>query len=293
MLVSLTPEVAARYLLIAHMRVNGGPGSGNFGHAGRKGEVGGSGDGGGGYYHGTSRPITGDAFVTRPQTGTLQGDRGGRTIAVADTSAIRITNVSLKGLGGPGSGDFGHSGRKGEVGGSGSGGGKDYLRGRSKTHDRHGNPRNERSKRALKAFTMADATIQRHGESAEHRLAQYLSKQKGVEVVKSAENKPLDNVLKVNGKLHGVEVKTMITVKSDQVTVRKDAMERKVQWAKEEKAKLHMIIYDDRHTTRPDKYSGHPMYYYPGSASPRVGAMVKVTSATQLVRLISTNGKSK
>lgn len=38
----LSPAKAARLLLLARMRVAGGPGSGNFGHAGRPGEVGGS-----------------------------------------------------------------------------------------------------------------------------------------------------------------------------------------------------------------------------------------------------------
>lgn len=45
MLNTLTPEQNAKLLLLAHLRVQGGKGSGNFGHGGRPGQVGGSGNG--------------------------------------------------------------------------------------------------------------------------------------------------------------------------------------------------------------------------------------------------------
>jgi hypothetical protein len=48
----------------------------------------------------------------------------GKAEKECDAQAIRIANAVVKAYGGPGSGNFGHAGRKGKVGGSAPGGGK-------------------------------------------------------------------------------------------------------------------------------------------------------------------------
>lgn len=56
----LAPPVAARFLMLAKLHVLGGKGSGNFGHSGRKGEVGGSAPSEGDIvYHGTKESLAG------------------------------------------------------------------------------------------------------------------------------------------------------------------------------------------------------------------------------------------
>jgi len=91
----LDPKPAARLLWQAYRNVGvlrdaGGKGSGNYGHAGRPGEVGGSGEG-------ARAPI---------QTGPDN----------------RIAWQTARVAGGKGSGNYGHAGRPGEIGGSGEGG---------------------------------------------------------------------------------------------------------------------------------------------------------------------------
>lgn len=214
MISPLTPRHAAELLLAASLRTGGmtqeewlatlgGPGSGNFGHAGRPGEVGGSGSGDSGDGNGSMKlPKAGDVVDGRevldevPNQSSigasldeyeiLNGIRevfmedmdqeyindvkshklSKRTADLADSikesgkisplivviadgevpyilegghrydaliklgaksfpaMVVRDTSYSPKALGGPGSGNFGHSGRPGEVGGSGDGGGE-------------------------------------------------------------------------------------------------------------------------------------------------------------------------
>jgi len=53
---------------INNLRMNGGPGSGNFGHSGRPGEIGGSGEGGGGGESGNKKTTEVNTFATRNDT---------------------------------------------------------------------------------------------------------------------------------------------------------------------------------------------------------------------------------
>jgi len=138
---------------------DGGPGSGNFGHSGRPGEQGGSGEGdGGGEKHAVGKVISheGRSYQVHTHT-TIMGSRiayasevepiDGHYQPVSFQRSERAKNIEIelksgkitkldnqppqrsrpmdfKGDGGPGSGNFGHSGRPGEQGGSGEGGGE-------------------------------------------------------------------------------------------------------------------------------------------------------------------------
>jgi len=135
---------------------DGGPGSGNFGHSGRPGEQGGSGEGdGGGEKHAVGKVISheGRSYQVHTHT-TIMGSRiayasevepiDGHYQPVSFQRSERAKNIEIelksgkitkldnqppqrsrpmdfKGDGGPGSGNFGHSGRPGEQGGSGEG----------------------------------------------------------------------------------------------------------------------------------------------------------------------------
>lgn len=118
-------------------RAAGGPGSGNFGHSGRPGQIGGSGEGGDveeilksvNFYQGVY-------YLTRKTAEELSGKLPGEVKVEKHRRGFYLVNdkgeklgpknrvygtMEWKALGGPGSGNFGHSGRPGQIGGSGGG----------------------------------------------------------------------------------------------------------------------------------------------------------------------------
>lgn len=114
------------------LRVAGGPGSGNFGHAGRPGQVGGStddsyvDDGGSSWsainngaikemldFHATRSPAV-KMLLDELKRRAGKGDARARE--VHDETVVRLRRT--RALGGLGSGNFGHAGRPGQVGGS-------------------------------------------------------------------------------------------------------------------------------------------------------------------------------
>jgi hypothetical protein len=164
------------------------------------------------------------------------------------------------------------------VGGSSSEGGGGRERG---TRGREPKARSEISKRALKHFKPIYAEAQRHAENNE------LHVRKMVGGTRTEDNLPVDVEVKINGRLHGIEVKTMINNTDDKIKVRTDARERKEQWARDNKATVHTVVIDDRKKFGHERYSGHGLYYRRGAGSFRLQNMTKVTSASHLRRLMT------
>lgn len=184
-----------------------------------------------------------------------------RAVLVAET--IRL-------LGGRGSGNWNHLGRPGAKGGSGDGGSD-----KDKT-------RNERSKRALAAHTPFTKEKETWATGNE-RLVVSMVKGQGTD-----NNRPVDVVVKVDGKVKGIEVKTMLENKSNQITMRSEAQERKLAWARSNHASLHTVVIDDRKAFgKAELHSGHQIYYKRGVGSFRLDAMTKVQNAAHLTRLLS------
>lgn len=137
--ISQIREIPAPVRGAKKVRGAGGPGSGNFGHGGRPGEVGGSGTGTGGsktLYD--VPPVVGDTqssseVVSLKREANVLADelrqmpagrpttlRMEKQLAGLIESITRLEGKDSRQLGGPGSGNFGHGGRPGEVGGSGA-----------------------------------------------------------------------------------------------------------------------------------------------------------------------------
>lgn len=180
--------------------------------------------------------------------------------------AVLLAQV-MSSLGGKGSGNFGHAGRPGEKGGSGEGGAEKV--------------RNERSLRALKAFIPIHAESQRHAERNE------LDVRKMVGGQRTDDNKPVDVITTINGKVKGIEVKTMVNNTNDKITMRKAAIEKKVAWGRANHATTHTVVIDDRGKLGNKGYSGHRIHYRKGPGSFRLSSMTKVNSAAHLKELLS------
>lgn len=299
----LCPDVAANLLAQIVLRQLGGKGSGNFGHAGRPGERGGSGPAGDEsiYYHGTSsthaakiekeglKPgsfVTTDPFWAKFYGG--QDLRPGESFVLLKVRVPRDHKLTpqydkkyfqseaaiskefvVRDLGGKGSGNYGHSGRPGERGGSSEGSGPTEK------------VRNARSLRALKAFIPIHAESQRYAEANE------ASVRKMVGGTRTEGNAPVDVEVIIDGRKKGIEVKTMVNNTNDKITMRKAAVEKKESWGRRNHASVHTVVLDDRGKLGHKDYSGHRLYYRRGSGSFRLGSMVKVESPAHLKELLS------
>lgn len=192
-----------------------------------------------------------------------------QSLAVHAVAAIRL-------LGGQGSGNYGHAGRPGEKGGSERGVGG--VAQQEKT-------RNARSTRALKAFKPITAENQQYAEKNELHIRGLI----GHNAIRTKDNLPVDVIVTIAGKVHGIEVKTMINNTRDQITMRKAALSKKRSWSRKNNAKTHTVVLDDRDRFHGSAahYSGHRIYYARGTASFRLGGMVRVQNGAHLVALLS------
>lgn len=164
---------------------------------------------------------------------------------------------ALRVLGGPGSGDYGHAGRPGEVGGS------------APDHNGH-------VERARVAHRPCLADKQRAAEANEDVLVNGL----GGDTYQTGDNAPIDVVTTIGGEEHGIEVKTMVDQVNDKITMSKDAIQRKHTWVKEhEPAALHTVVFDTR-------YGHTAIYYHRGVGSFRLSTFIAVTSWGHLRRLM-------
>lgn len=93
------------------------------------------------------------------------------------------------------------------------------------------------------------------------------------------DNFTVDVILKSGQRTDGLEVKSIIKGEIDKVTIHPDSRIRKEEWAKENKATVHVIAVDVRH-------GRFDVYYGRGAHSFRLGGMTKVRGAGHLLRLI-------
>jgi hypothetical protein len=145
--------------------------------------------------------------------------------------------------GGQGSGNFGHEGRPGLVGGAGAG---------------NGLSRSERAKATHKPVTKAK---RRTAIKQERKVTQIIGG------TFTGDNLPFD----VRTATHGIEVKSIFPgAKNPKITMHKSSLLRKVKAATQEKLKAATIAIDLR--------DDPPTYYYKaGVGSFRLGSMARVT----------------
>lgn len=94
-------------------------------------------------------------------------------------------------------------------------------------------------------------------------------------------NHPADISVKVGSKLHGIEVKRIEPgAKNDKVTVHPSSRQRKEDWAKTNKAALHLVAHDTR--------KGSQFYYRFHVGAYRLKGMIPVKSGAHLHQLVST-----
>jgi hypothetical protein len=99
---------------------------------------------------------------------------------------------------------------------------------------------------------------------------------------------PVDVVVTRGGQpVCGVELKTLVTQGNDKITMKSDAMARKLEWSGKHAAPLHTVVFDDR-----DMISGRGerrIYHRFGVGSFRIGNMTPVRDGLQgLARLLNT-----
>jgi len=133
-----------------------------------------------------------------------------------------------------------------------------------------------------------------HAESVKHRIAamvggvpEELAKAEG-----QKDKKPFDvRVNRRNGVHDDVEVKSLLKGSKQELSVHDDALLRKVEHAQKTGNRFHMVAVDERLTYQggehAENHSGHDLYYKRGSGRYRLSQMHKVSSATELKRLIA------
>lgn len=167
------------------------------------------------------------------------------------SEASKIITNALKRLagiinGGAGSGNYGHEGRPGEVGGSAEGEGKVEA--------------------ALKGFHPNKAGFRAIAKKSEAELADAL---KGEH---TGDNAPFD-VIAGN---YGIEVKTIIEGRNSKITMHKDEIKRKMHEARTQKLKPMTVVFDNRYGK---------LYYTRGVGAFRLTAM-KETTMGELVHTL-------
>ena len=101
------------------------------------------------------------------------------------------------------------------------------------------------------------------------------------------DNSPADVTTTINGKKHGVEVKTMVDNANNKITMHPSSRERKEKWGRQHNATMHTVVLDDRKAFGTKGYSGHRIYYKRGVGSFRLKNMTKVKSSNHLRQLMT------
>ena len=87
---------------------------------------------------------------------------------------------------------------------------------------------------------------------------------------------PVDvKFIDARGRIHGIEVKTLLRQSNDKITMRRDALTRKLEWARATCALLHTVAIDFRQPCA-------AVYYRPGVGSFRLTAMRPLPDLTAL-----------
>ena len=153
----------------------------------------------------------------------------------------------------------------------------------------------EKAKRAIAAHVMVDKRIQRYAE--EHNEPAFA---KAVGGVSFPDGEPIDVAVPgANGKVaHGIELKTMVVNSNNKITMKGEAMRRKAEWEKKNKALVHTVVLDDTavfHANGPGKHdeSKRRIFYRRGYGSFRVGGMYEVVGGMDEVKKLLDMPKAK
>lgn len=106
------------------------------------------------------------------------------------------------------------------------------------------------------------------------------------------DNEPMDVVVTIDGKKHGIELKTMTIGANRKLTMKRDAMARKAAWEKKKDATAHTVVFDDTKVFNAKGKGKHNdskrrIFYRRGFGSFRVDNMHEVSSMAELKRLMS------
>jgi len=221
------------------------------------------------------RPVPGAAKVTEESNSLVAAahelDVRALESALLDDDLTLANTIVARALGGPGSGRY-PAGSRGQS--------EETKRSQTLRHDT--NP-TERAQRAAAAHNPFTKEKEAWATKNEDKVVQMIGG-KG-----TPDNQPFDVTLKTGGKLHGVEVKTMLDNKASKITMRKEARERKEEWSKNNKAAMHTVVIDDREKFGKVPGSGHRVYYAPGIGSFRLNTMTPVKNEVHLRQLIRQN----
>jgi hypothetical protein len=146
------------------------------------------------------------------------------------------------------------------------------------------------SEKAQRAQDNQTKTTREHQQYAKENEFKFAERLKGKAF---ADNGPIDVEIKLAGKTHGVELKTLTHGKNDKVTMKGEALDRKVKWEKETGGTIHTFVLDhrDKFGETADLHSGHEIYYKRGAGSFRINAMTKVRDEKHALQLMRENAK--
>lgn len=141
----------------------------------------------------------------------------------------------------------------------------------------YGKGRSVKSQRAKEAHVLVGAEIQRYSE--EHNEPILANALGGVSL---DDNEPVDVVTELDGKKHGVELKTMTVGANRKITMKRDAIERKKKWERKHKGKVHTVVFDDTEVFNANGKGSHDeskrrIFYRRGGGSFRVDGMLETT----------------
>jgi phage gp29-like protein len=140
----------------------------------------------------------------------------------------------------------------------------------------------DRVSRAMRTYKPATQEKQAIADREEQRVAMALKGRR------TDDNDPVDVIVKIGGRTHGVEVKTFVDNSNNKVTVHPESLRRKMGWERKNNGVLHTVVVDKRNATAPGLYSGHDLYYRRGTGSFRLGTMTRVRSIQHLKDLLIT-----
>lgn len=113
-----------------------------------------------------------------------------------------------------------------------------------------------------------------------------------------ADNEPIDVVVAdANGRVaHGIELKTMVDNSNNKITMKGEAIRRKLSWARRNKASIHTIVIDDSEVFNAKGAGKHDeskrrYYYRRGVGSFRVGGMYQAKDINEIRELLNTPTK--
>jgi hypothetical protein len=147
-----------------------------------------------------------------------------------------------------------------------------------------GKPTDERAKsaakvaRALKSHKPSTKKVQKLADDGEKEVVAMIQGKS------TGDNKPMDVTTTIKGRLHAVEVKTLVHNANDKITMHKPSLARKMKYARKTGAITHTVVLDKR-TGR--NYSGNKIYYRRGLGSFRIHTLTKVRDAAHLRELMS------